>query len=166
MYTKPLKYILSVNIKMTVTSSSTHSLLHVRLFGTVKWFNTKTGYGFITVNSGQYGGKDVFTHYSSIVTENPQYRCLYQDEQVTFHMIPSSKPNHEFEAVDVIVMNRVQRNYVNTATVHTDAKPNRANSSTYVNRTNSTKRPTTKKAQPSVVDVDGFTKVTNSKSQP
>ena len=33
--------------------------------GTVKWFNTRKGYGFIAA----VDGKDVFVHYSSISSE-------------------------------------------------------------------------------------------------
>ena len=34
--------------------------------GSVKWFNNKAGYGFVTVKGGDHDGKDVFAHYSAI----------------------------------------------------------------------------------------------------
>jgi len=45
--------------------------------GTVKWFNTRKGYGFIT----EEGGEDVFVHHSGIVAEG--FRNLKEGETVT-----------------------------------------------------------------------------------
>ena len=43
--------------------------------GQVKWFNTKTGFGFITVRSdGDYTGKDIFVHHSDLKVAEDQYR--------------------------------------------------------------------------------------------
>ena len=48
-----------------------------RLTGMVKWFNNKSGFGFITVCSdGEFAGKDIFAHYSSIRVTNSQYKYL------------------------------------------------------------------------------------------
>lgn len=49
-----------------------------RIVGTVKWFNTAKGYGFL----GQEGGDDVFVHYSAIQMEG--YRRLEKDQTVEF----------------------------------------------------------------------------------
>jgi len=46
--------------------------------GTVKWFNTKKGYGFITRDAGD----DVFVHHSAIVAEG--FRNLEEGERVEF----------------------------------------------------------------------------------
>ena len=46
--------------------------------GKVKWFNPEKGYGFIVSEDG----KDVFVHYSSIVSEG--YKTLDENEEVTF----------------------------------------------------------------------------------
>lgn len=51
-----------------------------RITGTVKWFNTTKGYGFIS----REGGKDVFVHYSAIVGEG--FRNLEEGEQVEFEI--------------------------------------------------------------------------------
>lgn len=50
-----------------------------RINGTVKWFNSGKGYGFIERADG---GKDVFTHYSAI--EGDGYKSLNEGDQVTF----------------------------------------------------------------------------------
>ena len=73
-----------------------------RLTGMVKWFNNKAGFGFITVcGDGEFGGKDIFTHYSSIRVNNAQYKYLVQGEYVDFNMIKSENDKHEYQAVDI-----------------------------------------------------------------
>lgn len=46
--------------------------------GTVKWFNSEKGYGFITDDNGQ----DIFVHYSDIVGEG--YRNLEEGQSVVY----------------------------------------------------------------------------------
>jgi cold shock CspA family protein len=73
-----------------------------RLTGMVKWFNNKAGFGFITVcGDGEFGGKDIFTHYSSIRVNNTQYKYLVQGEYVDFNLIKSENDKHEYQAVDI-----------------------------------------------------------------
>lgn len=47
--------------------------------GVVKWFNEDKGFGFITPSEG---GKDVFVHFRSIVSDG--YRSLSEGQQVEF----------------------------------------------------------------------------------
>ena len=54
--------------------------------GTVKWFDNKKGYGFI---SPEDGGKDLFVHMSSIVMEG--YKTLREEQSVTFQVGTSDK---------------------------------------------------------------------------
>ena len=48
--------------------------------GTVKWFNSEKGYGFIS----QEKGPDVFVHFSAI--EGNGYRNLEENEKVEFEV--------------------------------------------------------------------------------
>ena len=48
--------------------------------GTVKWFNSEKGYGFIS----QESGPDVFVHFSAI--EGNGYRNLEENEKVEFEV--------------------------------------------------------------------------------
>lgn len=77
----------------------------VRLLGQVKWFNNKAGYGFITVNDGEYSGKDIFIHYSAIRVTNSQYKYLVQGEYVEFSLVKSSTDGHEYQAIDISGVN-------------------------------------------------------------
>jgi len=47
--------------------------------GTVKWFNSSKGYGFITPDGG---GKDIFVHHSAIVGTG--YKELSEGQRVEF----------------------------------------------------------------------------------
>ena len=49
--------------------------------GTVKWFNTNKGYGFIEPDDG---GKDVFIHISAV--EKSGLRTLLENQKVTFEI--------------------------------------------------------------------------------
>ena len=51
--------------------------------GTVKWFNTTKGFGFIAPESG---GKDVFVHISAL--EQAGLTSLSDDQKVTFDIEP------------------------------------------------------------------------------
>lgn len=69
--------------------------------GRVKWFNSKAGYGFITVCDGQHSGKDIFVHYSVISSSNPQYKYLVQGEYVDFSITKPENSDHEYHATNV-----------------------------------------------------------------
>ena len=82
-------------------------LMATRLTGTVKWFNNKAGFGFITVcDEGDYNEKDIFVHYSSLKLDEDKYKYLVQGEYVEFNLANASKDGHEFQAVDVTGIRR------------------------------------------------------------
>ena len=49
--------------------------------GTVKWFNSDKGYGFITPDDG---GKDLFVHHSEIKSEG--YSSLAENQKVEYEV--------------------------------------------------------------------------------
>lgn len=70
-----------------------------RLVGRVKWFNNKSGFGFITLCDG--ADKDIFVHYTCLSAENSPYKYLVQGEYVEFDLIKSEDENHEYHAANV-----------------------------------------------------------------
>lgn len=73
--------------------------------GRVKWFNSKTGYGFVTVTDGPRSGTDVFVHHSSVQVEKEQYRYLVQGEYVQFGLTKMTDGPHEYQASEVTGVN-------------------------------------------------------------
>ena len=57
-----------------------------RITGTVKWFNSDKGYGFIS----REGGTDVFVHYSAIQSDGG-YRSLQEGQTVEFTVEQGAK---------------------------------------------------------------------------
>jgi cold shock CspA family protein len=69
--------------------------------GRVKWFNNKTGFGFITITDGINAGNDIFVHHSSINVISEQYKYLVQGEYVEFLLIETTGVKHKFQASQV-----------------------------------------------------------------
>ena len=66
--------------------------------GTVKWFNSEKGFGFITVE----GGNDVFAHFSAIQGEG--FKTLEEGQKVTFDTEADSRDASKLRAVNVTVV--------------------------------------------------------------
>ena len=54
--------------------------------GTVKWFNEKKGFGFLSTTEG----KDVFVHFSAIENSGG-FKTLNQGDSVEFNVVESDK---------------------------------------------------------------------------
>ncbi len=63
--------------------------------GTVKWFNTEKGYGFI---SDDNGAADVFVHFSGITAAG--YKTLTEGQKVTYD-IEKDPNNGKVRAINV-----------------------------------------------------------------
>ncbi len=67
-----------------------------RKTGSVKWFNSSKGYGFIQ----QENGEDVFVHFQSIISDG--YKTLDENDKVEFTLAEGQKG---LQATDVKVIN-------------------------------------------------------------
>ena len=65
--------------------------------GTVKWFNSEKGFGFIANDNG---GDDVFVHFSSIVSDTG-YKSLNEGQAVSFDVEPDPKNSSKLRAKNV-----------------------------------------------------------------
>ena len=82
----------------------------VTFTGRVKWFNNKTGYGFLTIiQDSEWGadseksrvGQDVFAHHSAVVVEKEQYRYLVQGEYVQFWISDEVNDKYKYQAANI-----------------------------------------------------------------
>ena len=64
--------------------------------GTVKWFNAKKGFGFISDENGN----DVFVHFSSITGDG--FKTLTEGQKVSFDTEPDPKNSSKLRAVNVV----------------------------------------------------------------
>lgn len=64
--------------------------------GTVKWFNSEKGYGFITNDNG---GEDVFVHFSAIMGNG--FKTLEEGQKVTFDTETDPKDPKKVKAANV-----------------------------------------------------------------
>ena len=62
--------------------------------GTVKWFNSEKGYGFIAGDEG-----DVFVHYSAIKADG--YRSLKEGQKVSYETETDPKNPNKLRAINV-----------------------------------------------------------------
>ncbi|WP_036224330.1 cold-shock protein [Mesoaciditoga lauensis] len=64
--------------------------------GTVKWFDPKKGYGFITMEDGN----DIFVHYSAITMDG--FKTLEENQKVEFDITegPKGKQASNVRAAD------------------------------------------------------------------
>ena len=64
--------------------------------GTVKWFNSEKGFGFI---SNDDGSGDVFVHFAAIASDG--YKTLNEGQKVTFDTEADPKNSSKVRAVNV-----------------------------------------------------------------
>ena len=83
-------------------SSENEVSVETKTSGRVKWFNNKSGYGFITAMDGDKTGEDVFVHHSALKTDEQLYKYLVLGEYVEFDWAEvSDKDAHQWQACNV-----------------------------------------------------------------
>lgn len=70
--------------------------------GRVKWFNNKSGYGFITITEGELSDTDIFVHHTAIQVATEQYKYLVQGEYVNVQLEKSRKEGYTYQASKVL----------------------------------------------------------------
>lgn len=71
-----------------------------RYIGIVKWFNSKSGYGFLSTVNHEEPQIDLFVHITNLRVSQPMYKTLYNGEYVEFR-IENNLETTKNQAVDV-----------------------------------------------------------------
>ncbi len=66
--------------------------------GTVKWFNSEKGFGFI---SNDNGDGDVFVHFSAIISNAIGRKSLAEGQKVSYDTETDPKDSRKLHAVNV-----------------------------------------------------------------
>lgn len=91
---------LATNLRLQPRSSAPAANMTDRETGTVKWFNTSKGFGFISRDSGD----DIFVHFRAIRGEG--HRVLVEGQRVEFSVMQRDKG---LQAEDVIAAQPARR---------------------------------------------------------
>lgn len=91
---------LATNLRLQTRSKASPAIASDRETGTVKWFNTSKGFGFISRDSGD----DIFVHFRAIRGEG--HRVLVEGQRVEFSVMQRDKG---LQAEDVIAAQPARR---------------------------------------------------------
>lgn len=91
---------LATNLRLKIRDSAVTHNMTDRETGTVKWFNTSKGFGFISRDSGD----DIFVHFRAIRGEG--HRVLVEGQRVEFSVMQRDKG---LQAEDVIAASPARR---------------------------------------------------------
>lgn len=67
--------------------------------GTVKWFNSEKGFGFI---SNDEGGDDVFVHFSAITGDG--FKSLNEGQKVSYDTETDPRNSSKIRAINVVAL--------------------------------------------------------------
>ncbi|HEY0087960.1 MAG TPA: cold-shock protein [Candidatus Lokiarchaeia archaeon] len=70
--------------------------------GTVKWFNSRKGFGFVTSEEG----KDIFVHFSAIQKKSDEFATLNENDEIEFEVTEGQKGP---QASNVVVTKKAPR---------------------------------------------------------
>ena len=89
-----------------VETSSNTANISSGVLGSVKWFNNRVGYGFITATGEHSNYGDVFVHHSELkIVDADVYKYLVQGEYVQFNIVKPENGKYEYQAVSVTGVN-------------------------------------------------------------
>ena len=64
--------------------------------GNVTWFDQRKGFGFVKIITpdSEHNGKEIFVHYSSIMSES-SFKKLYPGENISLNVIKNTSDNNK-----------------------------------------------------------------------
>lgn len=88
-----------------MSDNTQNTVVKSELFGRVKWFHRKLGYGFITTifptTETETKSQDIFVHHNVIKSEEESYRYLVPGEYVQFNLVATVNSTYQYQADEV-----------------------------------------------------------------
>jgi cold shock CspA family protein len=85
---------------MSINTTESEKETKITQTGTVKFFNTIKGYGFIIPDESLENGRDIFVHFSEIVANPSDFKTLNKNDEVEFELYETDRG---YEARNVII---------------------------------------------------------------
>ena len=90
---------MSSSTQVTESAVSTEGVATERVMCSVKWFDSKKGWGFAQTLDTPH--RDIFVHHKAIVVAKEQYRYLVQGEYVELDIVETDGGEHQYQAGNV-----------------------------------------------------------------
>ena len=94
-------YLMSTQVEETSEATARIEVEGKKFNGVVKWFNSKSGFGYITVLEKELIGQDIFVHHTAINVSGRIYKYLVQGEYVSIEVSHSDNDKYVYQTKSV-----------------------------------------------------------------
>lgn len=93
--------VMSTQVEETSGATTRIEVEGKKFNGVVKWFNSKSGFGYITVLEKDLVGQDIFVHHTAINVTGRIYKYLVQGEYVSIEVAHSDNDKYQYQTKSV-----------------------------------------------------------------
>ena len=92
---------MSTQVEETIGATTRIDVTGKKFNAVVKWFNSKSGFGYITVLENDLIGQDIFVHHTAISVKDKIYKYLVQGEYVEIQVSHSDSDKYVYQTESV-----------------------------------------------------------------